>query len=258
MEILTINDSSEIKKFMDVIESAWESENAIYQFYDTLHSMAYHGGFLLGAYDNGKIIGMSFSYPGFRKNKVYLYSHMTGVIKDKKYSGIGYELKMKQKKLAIEYGYDLIAWTFDPMMSLNAYFNLNKLGAFSRTYIDNFYGEMNDGLNKGVPTDRLVAEWYINDDYNKNYDNPEFINCIDNYNVYFNEIKSDLIALKIFKNYNELKNMDLNKAIKIKNEYRKIFHELLNKNYKIINFDKKNYSYIFKKDYNIKEKNIFL
>lgn len=257
MEISVVTDSAEIEKFMDIIKSAWASDNAIYQFYDTLHSMAYHGGFLLGAYDDNEMVGMSFSYPGFRNNKVYLYSHMTGVIKNKKYSDVGYKLKMKQKELAIQYGYNLIAWTFDPMMSLNGYFNLNKLGALSRTYIDNFYGTMNDGLNRGVPTDRLVAEWYINDSYDKSYEKPEYINSIDDDNIYFNEIKSDIIALRIFNNYAELKNDNLNKAIKIKLEYRKIFHELLNKNYTVINFDKSSYSYIFKKDYKINEKNIF-
>ncbi len=258
MEISIIKDSSEIEKFMEIIKSAWASDNAIYQFYDTLHSMPYHGGFLLGAYDNDKMVGMSFSYPGFRNNKVYLYSHMTGVINNKKYSNIGYELKIKQKELALDYGYDLIVWTFDPMMSLNAYFNLNKLGALSRNYIDNFYGNMRDGINRGVPTDRLVAEWYIKNSYNKSYEKPEYINTIDENNIYFSEIKSDLIALRIFNNYGELKNTDLNKAVKIKLEYRHIFHELLNKNYTVINFDKNSYSYIFKKDYKINEKNIFL
>ena len=38
--------------------------------------------------------------------------------------GAGYMMKMKQKELALAYGYRMIAWTFDPVMSLNGYFNM--------------------------------------------------------------------------------------------------------------------------------------
>ena len=119
MEVRTVENSSEISDFMDIIKSAWKSDSALSGFKDTIHSMAFHGGFVLGAYEDGRLIGMSFSYPGYRHGKVYLYSHMTGVIDQKKYSGAGYLMKMKQKDLAIKYGYKMIAWTFDPVMSLN-------------------------------------------------------------------------------------------------------------------------------------------
>lgn len=58
-------------------------------------------------------------------------------------------------------GYDLITWTFDPLESRNAYLNLSKLNAVCSTYVENCYGEMDDSLNHGLPTDRLKAEWWI-------------------------------------------------------------------------------------------------
>jgi predicted GNAT superfamily acetyltransferase len=66
---------------------------------------------------------------------------------------------MAQRELALESGVDLIAWAFDPLQAGNARFNLVKLGATARRYVDDMYGPRTDALNLGVPTDRLIAEW---------------------------------------------------------------------------------------------------
>ncbi|WP_337860767.1 hypothetical protein [Ferroplasma sp.] len=243
---------------MEIIKSAWHSESALSGFKDTIHSMAYHGGFVLGAFDGNRLIGMSFSYPGYKKGQVYLYSHMTGVIDEQKYSGAGYALKIKQRELALNYGYDMIAWTFDPVMSLNGYFNIGKLGAVSRTYLDNFYGIMDDGINKGVPTDRLVAEWHIHENYNRSYEEPQFINTVDGYQMAFNEKpEKDVIGIKMIKDFYEFKKTDIDGALKAKMLIRSKFHELFLEGYVIINFDKNNNSYIFKKNFKLSKINIF-
>jgi predicted GNAT superfamily acetyltransferase len=258
MDVKIIENSSQIGDFMEIIKSAWHSESAISGFKDTIHSMAYHGGFVLGAFDGNKLIGMSFSYPGYRNGHVYLYSHMTGVIDENKYSGVGYMLKMKQRELAINYGYDMIAWTFDPAMSLNGYFNIGKLGAISRTYLDNFYGTMDDGINKGLPTDRLVAEWHVLENYDRSYSDPQFINEVDGNHIAFNaDPEKDLVGVKIIKNFYEYKKADLDGAIKLKILIRQKFHELFSKGYVIINFERKNNAYIFKKNFKLNKENIF-
>ena len=176
MDIKTVSDPDEIRSILPVIRSAWGFDTMESLVKDMVAAMRFHGGLVLGAYNNGEMIGMSFSFPGHRKGKTYLYSHMTGVIKDRKYSGIGYELKQAQIKWAKENGYDLIAWTFDPLMSLNANFNIGKLGAFSRTYLRNFYGEMEDQLNRGMRTDRLVAELWVNFGIENSSHDPLFLN----------------------------------------------------------------------------------
>jgi predicted GNAT superfamily acetyltransferase len=43
----------------------------------------------------------------------------------------------------------------------NAYFNLVKLGADIVGFEANFYGEMNDAINAGDPTDRAVISWNL-------------------------------------------------------------------------------------------------
>jgi predicted GNAT superfamily acetyltransferase len=73
--------------------------------------------------------------------------------------GVGYRLKLAQRKEALKRKIRRITWTFDPVQPLNAYFNLGKLGAWSNVYRENFYGETTSVLHRGLPTDRLVARW---------------------------------------------------------------------------------------------------
>jgi predicted GNAT superfamily acetyltransferase len=161
MEIREISKPEEMKHILPVASSAWGEESAESMVADMLRALSYHGGLVLGAYENEKLIGFQFSFIGQRKGIYYLYSHMTGVVNEKKGSGIGFMLKQKQREWALEHGFDLIAWTFDPLMSLNAHFNIRKLGAIARSLYPNFYGEMHDALNRGLETDRFFAEWWL-------------------------------------------------------------------------------------------------
>ncbi|SMD30826.1 hypothetical protein [Picrophilus oshimae] len=259
MDIDIVKDPDDVKFISNVIRSAWHSINIEGQFIDTVRSMIYHGGFVIIAKENNEIIGMSFSYPGYRNGKTYLYSHMTGVIEDKKRSGIGYMLKMKQRELALNYGYDLIAWTFDPYMALNAYFNIEKLGCLSRTYIDNFYGTMDDGLNNGLPTDRLVCEWYIKDFKKPDYNEYNIINKksrLGSYEITEGiEYNYENPAISIPYDFQEIKKNSMEIAMDWKLRLRPAFKKLFGLGYAITHFDKKTSSYIFQKvDL---EKNIF-
>jgi predicted GNAT superfamily acetyltransferase len=76
-------------------------------------------------------------------------------------TGLGRELKLFQRELAMGDGFDLIEWTFDPLEIKNAYFNLEKLGAVARQYVVNQYGITSSPLQGGLPSDRLVAEWWL-------------------------------------------------------------------------------------------------
>ncbi|MER2090581.1 MAG: GNAT family N-acetyltransferase [Sporosarcina sp.] len=120
-----------------------------------------NGGLMLGAFIKDELIGFSYSFPGFKNGSSYLCSHMLGVHPDYQLMGIGKFLKEEQRTIAIEMGYDLITWTFDPLETRNAYLNTSKLFGICSIYLDNWYGEMNDGLNKGLPSDRFKIEWWI-------------------------------------------------------------------------------------------------
>lgn len=120
-----------------------------------------HGGVVIGAFDQDRLVGFCYGFAGFKDGESYLVSHMTGILPDYQNRGIGYQLKIKQREWAIGVGYTKMVWTYDPLEIRNGYFNLCKLGACSKTYIPSYYGEMNDKLNKGLPTDRLLVEWDI-------------------------------------------------------------------------------------------------
>src|SRR5699024_4480105 len=105
------------------------------------------------------------SFPGYQGKEVYLCSHMLGIDPAYRSQGIGEQLKWEQQRIAKQLGYQVITWTFDPLQTRNAYLNLTKLRGISSTYVENCYGTLNDGLNKGLPTDRLEVAWHIASSY---------------------------------------------------------------------------------------------
>lgn len=120
-----------------------------------------NGGIVIGAYYEEEMVGFSYSFPGFKEGKNYLHSHMLGVAKAFRERGIGELLKHQQKELAQDRDYRLISWVFDPLESKNANLAFSKLGAISHSYIQDYYGEIRDDFNVGLPTDRLQVEWWL-------------------------------------------------------------------------------------------------
>jgi len=120
------------------------------------------GGQVLGAFDCTRMVAFSLCIPGLKPgNKLYLHSHMLGVLPVYRNTGIGRSLKLQQREYALGRGIDLIEWTFDPLEIKNAFFNIERLGAIVRRYVHNQYGTTTSHLHGGLPTDRLVAEWWI-------------------------------------------------------------------------------------------------
>ena len=86
---------------------------------------------------------------------------MTAVLEGFRDRGVGRQLKLFQRQDALRRGIELIEWTFDPLEMRNAHFNLMRLGAVARRYIPDYYGVTESPLHGGLPTDRLVAEWWV-------------------------------------------------------------------------------------------------
>jgi predicted GNAT superfamily acetyltransferase len=119
------------------------------------------GGQVMGAFDGNEMVGFALSVPGTRSGHVYLHSHMLAVRKEHRNSGLGRRLKLLQREDALSRGIELIEWTFDPLEIKNAYLNMEKLGAISRRYNINQYGITSSPLQGGLPSDRLIAEWWL-------------------------------------------------------------------------------------------------
>ena len=119
------------------------------------------GGQVLGAFDGDRMVGFTLAIAGWRDGHAFLHSHMTAVLEDYRDRGIGRCLKLFQRDDALARGIGLVEWTFDPLEVKNAYFNLMRLGAIARRYLPNVYGVTSSPLHGGIPTDRLVAEWWL-------------------------------------------------------------------------------------------------
>ena len=119
------------------------------------------GGQVMGAFHGAEMVGFALSVPGTRSGHVYLHSHMLAVRKEHRNSGLGRRLKLLQREDALARGIELIEWTFDPLEIKNAYLNIEKLGAIARRYNINQYGITSSPLQGGLPSDRLIAEWWL-------------------------------------------------------------------------------------------------
>jgi len=121
-----------------------------------------NGGVMLCAYIDNKPVAFSFGFYGKDEDDShYFYSHNMGVLKDYRHQGIGLLLKIELARQLLRKNVNLVKWTFDPLESANAYLNIHKLQATSYTYITNYYEEMQDSINRGVPSDRLIVHWNI-------------------------------------------------------------------------------------------------
>jgi predicted GNAT superfamily acetyltransferase len=121
-----------------------------------------HGGLVLGAFlPDGESVAISFAFLGRIGGRLCQYSQLTGVVPEYQSRGLGYQIKILQRDLALRDGLDRIAWAFDPLQAGNAHFNLTRLGATAGHFVPNMYGERTDALNASVPTDRLIVEWNL-------------------------------------------------------------------------------------------------
>jgi predicted GNAT superfamily acetyltransferase len=148
-----------------------------------LVTVAHNGGVVIGAYardkstssagiedrhtsDSGNLIGFVYGFPGLYFTpdgpRPKHCSQQLAVHPDYRNQGLGFLLKRAQWQMVRHQGLDLITWTFDPLLSTNAHLNISRLGAVCNIYLKEVYGEMRDGLNAGLPSDRFQVDWWIN------------------------------------------------------------------------------------------------
>ena len=129
---------------------------------ELLLTIQHNGGLVHGAFlPAGQLVGFCFAFLGRRDGQLRLCSHQLGVLEAFRGSGIGIALKQAQRYDALRLGVDLVTWTFDPLEARNAYINLHRLGCIARLYDRDHYGAMEDELNRGLPSDRFEAEWWL-------------------------------------------------------------------------------------------------
>ena len=121
------------------------------------------GGIAAGAFEeDGRLVGFVFGLTGVEDGRLVHWSDMLAVREHLRDHGIGRRLKEFQRDTVRTLGVTRMYWTFDPLVSRNAHFNLTRLGAHVVEYVPDMYGgDTNSVLHRGVGTDRFIVAWDI-------------------------------------------------------------------------------------------------
>jgi predicted GNAT superfamily acetyltransferase len=181
------------------------------------------GGQVLGAFENEKMVGFTLAIAGFRDGLPFLHSHMTAVLENYRDRGIGRRLKLFQRDDALQRGIKLVEWTFDPLEVKNAYLNFMRLGAIARRYLPNCYGVTTSPLHGGMPTDRLIAEWWL--------DSPRVNNLLSGVTLSATDASNERAEILIPAEMPRLRRENSSEALRIQTEVREKFQSWITKGY---------------------------
>jgi predicted GNAT superfamily acetyltransferase len=162
---------AEIDQVEEIQRQTWGMSDLEIMPARMMHALRHNGAALLGAFDGEKLVGFTFAVLATVEGlddridpiaaaRLQMYSVIMGVLPEYQERGVGFQLKMAQREFALRIGVRLITWTFDPLESRNAYFNITKLGAVCQRYLRDFHGDLG-GINAGLPTDRFHLDWWI-------------------------------------------------------------------------------------------------
>lgn len=154
--IRELSSPAEFKQTEALQRAAWYMDDADVVPGAAMIAIAHEGGLVAGAFDGEQMVGFVFGFPTADPRRQH--SHMLAVLPAYRRTGLGVRLKLFQRDWCLARGIEQVVWTYDPLMGLNASFNVRKLGCVVRTYLPDFYGPLS-GVNAGAPTDRFLAEW---------------------------------------------------------------------------------------------------
>jgi predicted GNAT superfamily acetyltransferase len=181
------------------------------------------GGTLIGAFDDDVLVGFVYGFASFEFGKHAHHSHMLAVKPEYRNHDLGRRLKLAQREQVIAQGIDLITWTFDPLQSLNAHFNFNKLGVVADRYLPDFYGDEPASFLHQTGTDRLWVSWFVSE--------PSSPLVFDS---------NDSITIEIPGDINSLVQQQPQTAMKWREETRRAFMEAIKADYVVVGFTREN------------------
>jgi predicted GNAT superfamily acetyltransferase len=160
---VTVREVTELVELQDVVRlfsAIWGRDANPPMTVELLRAFSKAGNYAGGAFDEGRRFGASvWLFPAPAEHAPH--SHTAGVEPGLNGRHVGFALKLHQRAWALRRGVSEIAWTFDPLVSRNAYFNIVKLGAHPDEYLPNFYGTMLDSINGDDDSDRLLVRWRL-------------------------------------------------------------------------------------------------
>jgi predicted GNAT superfamily acetyltransferase len=215
------------------------------------------GGAALGAFVKGKFAGFLFALLARRNSEIIHWSHMMGVLPEYRDRGLGFQLKLAHRKIALSQGIKSICWTYDPLQSRNASLNLTRLGALVEEYVVNYYGRFPSVIEKGLPSDRFVVNWRIASkrvercltmgSHGRNVTDAPIVNAVrrDNRGFLLNrkidlDCRSRRLLVEVPFNTDDMRTNDLQLARNWRLQTRKIFVNYLSKGYRVAGFFARN------------------
>jgi len=152
--LTTLEDADRIVR---VMVATWGEHQLVPR--EMIRALADSGNIPCGAFRSDELVGYVLGWMALDGDGPHVHSHMLAVLPGSRSVGVGYALKLAQRAQALEAGYRVVRWTFDPLQARNAHFNLTKLGVQCDRFHRDFYGAMSDALNRGDRSDRLVVRW---------------------------------------------------------------------------------------------------
>jgi predicted GNAT superfamily acetyltransferase len=158
LAIHELDDAAEMRRLMTLVGQIWASATPVVSV-ELLRAIQHAGGYVVAADIDGQLVGGSFGFLGRHEGQPSLHSHVTGVLPGVRHTGVGRAMKLHQRAWAADHGLAWVTWTFDPLVRRNAHFNIDVLGAQIHEYLVDFYGPMDDAINAGDESDRLLVAW---------------------------------------------------------------------------------------------------
>ena len=224
VELRELDGVVELKHAEDFQRSVWGADDPADNS-DLMLAIQHEGGLVAGAFVEGRMLGFLFGFP--TKDPQVQHSHRLAVHPDSRGMGLGARLKWYQRDWCLARGITSVRWTFDPLRRINAYLNIARLGATANVYLPDYYGKM-EGINAGVASDRIVAEWSLEEPRVKRL--AEGIGGED-------EEPANSLHLKIPQNVEDLLSNDIDLAIVERQRVREEMTAAFNKGYLITGFN---------------------
>ncbi|MCO8274107.1 GNAT family N-acetyltransferase [Actinoplanes sp. TRM 88003] len=159
VRIRIVTELAELHEIFWLFDSIWHSAPAHAPVSrELLRAMSKAGNYVAGAFDETGLVGACAAFFA-APDRHEIHSHIAGVARAARGRNVGWALKLHQRAWALDHGMSRISWTYDPLVSRNAYFNLVKLGGAPVQYLPDFYGPMGDAINGDDATDRLLLQW---------------------------------------------------------------------------------------------------
>ncbi len=149
-----------MRRLTQLFNQVWGTSTAVVGM-ELIRAIGHAGGYVAGAYAGDQMVGGSMGFLARHLDEPALHSHLTGILPGVRRTGLGRTMKLHQQAWAADRGLHWVTWTFDPLVRRNAWFNLGVLGAGVHEYLVDFYGPIDDSINAGDESDRLLVAWAV-------------------------------------------------------------------------------------------------